>query len=110
MKALAILEIAVACLFTGSGAIQLYRRTDGAPRVVGFPIERGLPSNGILGSHLRRRDKTVQITLENFVVSLYRTSWIFLHSPPRAGCQLLRKRNAGHTSTEFAIAARYRNS
>ena len=69
MKDLATFGFVVACLAIFSEAIQLHRRTDGPPRVVGLPIERRIPGNGVLGSQLRRRDKSVQVPIENFMVS-----------------------------------------
>ncbi|KAE9362945.1 aspartic proteinase precursor [Stipitochalara longipes BDJ] len=81
MKALATFELAAACLSICSGAIQLHRRADGPPRVVGFPIERQLTPNGIVGSHLRRRDKTVQVTLDNYESNYYVN--VTLGTPPQ---------------------------
>ena len=69
MKALATFEFVIAYFAIFSDAIQLHKRTDGPPRVVGLPIKRKLPGNGVLGSQLRRRDKTVQVAIQNFMVN-----------------------------------------
>ncbi|PMD65086.1 aspartic proteinase precursor [Hyaloscypha bicolor E] len=47
-------------------ALYLQRRTDAAPRVVGFPVERKFVPNPILRDRLRRRaSTTVQASLQN---------------------------------------------
>jgi hypothetical protein len=48
-------------------AITLQKRTDGPPRVVGFPIQRKLVPDPISRDRLRRRAETVQATLDNEV-------------------------------------------
>jgi hypothetical protein len=64
MKALTTFAIAVGLLSASPGAIQLHRRTDGPPRVVGFPIARRVARSSISRGQLRRRG-TVQVTLED---------------------------------------------
>lgn len=76
MKALAIIAIAAGLLSTCSEGIQLHRRADGAPRVVGFPIERQWNPNGIPRNRLRRRGKTLQATLDNNDVGPNPLPWI----------------------------------
>jgi hypothetical protein len=67
MKGLTTFAIATALLSTCSEAIQLHKRTDGPPRVVGFPVQRNTIPNPLLRDRLRRRSGTVQATLANEV-------------------------------------------
>jgi hypothetical protein len=64
MKTLTTFATVVVLFSASASAIQLHRRTDGPPRVVGFPIARRVARNGISRGQLRRRG-TVQVTLEN---------------------------------------------
>jgi hypothetical protein len=64
MKTLTTFATVVDLFSAFAGAIQLHKRTNGPPRVVGFPIARRVARNGISRSQLRRRG-AVQVTLEN---------------------------------------------
>jgi hypothetical protein len=67
MKGSTTFAIAASLLCTFTDAIQLHRRTDGPPRVVGFPVQRKSISNPVSRDRLRRRADTVQATLDNEV-------------------------------------------
>lgn len=76
MKGASTLIVAVGLLLSEvAEAISLQRRTDGPPRVVGFPIQRNLVSNPILRDRIRRRSETLQATLDNEVRFEYETLW-----------------------------------
>lgn len=74
MKGFTTLAISASLLSTCTEGIQLQKRTDGPPRVVGFPIERNAIQNPVARDRLRRRANTVQATLDNEVRSLL-NSW-----------------------------------
>ena len=71
MKGLSIVTIVASLLSLQTDAIELHRRTDGPPRVVGFPVHRKHVSNPLYRDRLRRRVEkragTVQATLDNEV-------------------------------------------
>jgi RNase P protein component len=67
MKGLTTLAFAASILSTCTEGIQLYKRTDGPPRVVGFPVQRKSVPNPVARDRLRRRSGTVQATLDNEV-------------------------------------------
>lgn len=45
----------------------MVERSEGAPRVVGFPVQRKDVLNPVTRDRLRRRTETVQATLDNEV-------------------------------------------
>lgn len=65
MKGISRFAITAGIFSTSIEAITLHRRTDGLPRVVGFPIERKLVSDPLSRDRLRRRTETLQATLDN---------------------------------------------
>jgi hypothetical protein len=67
MKGLAKFAFTASLLSAYTDAIQLHRRTDGPPRVVGFPVQRKSVPNPLLRDRVRRRSETVQATLDNEV-------------------------------------------
>lgn len=67
MKSLSTFAIAAGLWSTYTEGIQLQRRTNGSPRVVGFPIERKSVPDPALRDRIRRRSGTVQATLDNEV-------------------------------------------
>ena len=67
MKGLTTFAIAASILSTCTEGIQLHKRTDGAPRVVGFPVQRKSVPNPVERDRLRKRSGTVQATLDNEV-------------------------------------------
>jgi len=67
MKSLSTFAVVVCLWSTYTEGIQLQRRTNGPPRVVGFPIERKFIPDPALRDRLRRRADTVQATLDNQV-------------------------------------------
>ena len=75
MKGLTTFAIAAGLLSTYTDAIELHRRTDGPPQVVGFPVQRKHVSNPLLRDRLRRRAETVQATLDN-EVSREKPHWL----------------------------------
>lgn len=68
MKLTAIAAVAVGALTTGTGALQLAKRTDGPARVVGMGIQRKEVADPVQRDRLRKRGKTVSETLDNFEV------------------------------------------
>jgi hypothetical protein len=72
MRGSKALAIATGLLSTCTSAIELHKRNDGPPRVVGFPIERRAVSNPVVRDNLRRRANTVQVTLDNEVNIVHR--------------------------------------
>jgi hypothetical protein len=67
MKGFAPLALAAGLLSTPIEAIRLQKRTDGPPRVVGFPVHRKSTPDPVLRDRLRRRSETVQVSLANEV-------------------------------------------
>lgn len=67
MKVLSTFAFAAGLLSTFSDALYLQRRTDGPPKVVGFPVQRKNVPNPLLRDRLRRRTGTVQASLQNEV-------------------------------------------
>lgn len=67
MKGLKTLAIAASILSTCIEGIQLHKRIDGPPRVVGFPVQRKSVPNPASRDRLRRRTGTVQAALDNEV-------------------------------------------
>jgi hypothetical protein len=67
MKGLSTFVLATSIFSTYSDALYLQRRTDGPPRVVGFPVQRKAVPDPLLRDRLRRRASTVQASLENEV-------------------------------------------
>jgi len=67
MKVFSTFALAASLLSTSSGALYLQRRTDGPPKVVGFPVQRKNVPNPLLRDRLRRRTSTVQASLQNEV-------------------------------------------
>lgn len=65
MRASITFAVAASLLSTYTEAIHLVERSEGAPRVVGFPVQRKDVSNPVLRDRLRRRTETVQATLDN---------------------------------------------
>ncbi|PQE22314.1 eukaryotic aspartyl protease protein [Rutstroemia sp. NJR-2017a WRK4] len=65
MRTSTIIVAAVGILSGCTEAIQLQRRTDGPPRVVGFDVERRAVSNPLKRDRIRRRSNTVTATLDN---------------------------------------------
>jgi hypothetical protein len=67
MRISSTFAVAASLLSTYTEAIHLVERSEGAQRVVGFPVQRRDVSNPILRDRLRRRAETVQATLDNEV-------------------------------------------
>ena len=67
MKSLISIALAAGLLVAPASAIHLHKRTDGAARVVGFPIQRRDISDPVSRDRLRRRSETVQVSLDNEV-------------------------------------------
>ena len=67
MKSLSTIALGASLLSTFTEGLQLHRRTDGAPRVVGFPVQRKSVPDPIQRDRLRRRSQTVEATLDNEV-------------------------------------------
>jgi len=67
MKGLTTFAVAVGLLSTCTEGLTLNRRTDGPPRVVGFPVMRKSVPNPVKRDRLRKRAGTVQATLDNEV-------------------------------------------
>jgi RNase P protein component len=68
MKGASTFAIAASLFSTYTEAINLVERANGAPRVVGFPVQRKEVSNPLLRDRLRRRSTTtIQATLDNEV-------------------------------------------
>ncbi|KAM3081002.1 hypothetical protein ACMFMG_004962 [Clarireedia jacksonii] len=65
MRTTIIIATVVGILSGCTEAIQLQRRTDGPPRVVGFDVERRTVSNPLTRDRIRRRSNTVTATLDN---------------------------------------------
>lgn len=67
------MKIALATTLIGSilaatsDAIQLVKR-DGAPRVVGMPIQRRQTSKPVMSKGLLKRQRSVSVTLDNYQV------------------------------------------
>jgi len=71
MKGLTAFAVAAGFLSTCSEGLALNRRTDGPPKVVGFPVVRKSVPNPLKRDQLRRRSGTVQATLDNQVSSKF---------------------------------------
>ena len=69
MKGLSTVAFAAALFSKSTEGIQLHKRTDGPPRVVGMPIQRKDVPNPLLRDRIRRRN-TVQVTLDNEVSNI----------------------------------------
>jgi hypothetical protein len=69
MKGSTTFAVAAGLLSTCTEGLTLNRRTDGPPRVVGFPVTRKSVPNPIQRDRLRKRSGTVQATLDNEVRS-----------------------------------------
>ena len=67
MQWLTTFAVAAGILSTCSEGLTLHRRTDGPPKVVGFPVVRRSVANPLKRDQLRRRSGTVQATLDNEV-------------------------------------------
>jgi hypothetical protein len=67
MKGLTTFAVAAGLLSTCSDGLTLNRRTDGPPKVVGFPVVRKSVPNPLKRDQLRRRSETAQVTLDNQV-------------------------------------------
>ena len=67
MKGALVAAFALNLFATLSCALHIVER-DGPPRVVGMPIERRRASRPIASGALRRRQKSVGVTLDNFEV------------------------------------------
>ncbi|TVY78288.1 putative aspartic-type endopeptidase OPSB [Lachnellula suecica] len=65
MKGSTTFAVATGVLATCTQGLTLNRRTDGPPRVVGFPVARKSVPNPVKRDRLRRRSETVQATLDN---------------------------------------------
>jgi RNase P protein component len=74
MRTTTIIVAAVGILSGCTEAIQLQRRTDGPPRVVGFDVERRAVSNPLKRDRIRRRSNTVTATLDNEVGGHFHSS------------------------------------
>jgi RNase P protein component len=67
MKGLTTFAVAAGLLCACTEGLTLNRRTDGPPRVVGFPVARKSVPNPVKRDRLRKRSGTVQATLDNEV-------------------------------------------
>lgn len=67
MRGVSTFAVAATLLSTCTEGIQLSKRTDGPPRVVGFPVSRRTISDPVARDRIRRRAETVQATLDNEV-------------------------------------------
>ena len=76
MKGLTTFAVSAGLLWTCSEGLTLNRRTDGPPKVVGFPVIRKSVPNPLQRDQLRRRSGTVQATLDNEVSLRILTSGI----------------------------------
>lgn len=104
MKTRRILALLSGALSTGAGAIHLQKRTDGAPRVVAFPIEHKLnhvskPSYPLQGRGI------VDATLDN-VVSL-KSITILRKQLTTTDNVLLCQHNNRYTPTEYTCQSKY---
>ncbi len=67
MRVTSAFALTATVLSTYTEAIHLLERRDGAPRVVGFEMQRKEVPNPVLRDRIRRRSETVQATLDNEV-------------------------------------------
>ena len=72
MKGYLVVATALYCFSTLSHAIHLVKR-DGPPRVVGLPIQRRQTNKPVVSNALRKRQKAVSVTLDNFEVCMIGT-------------------------------------
>ena len=111
MRGTTIAALTAGLLTAGSTAIELFKR-NGPAAIVSMPIER--KSIEWVGSRyefdqLRKRQKTVTETLDNFEVGV-----LVITSPKQPSDRLLarqsvlRKRDYWHTTTELPVPHRHR--
>jgi hypothetical protein len=67
MKSFETFTLAAILLSTKVDAIHLQKRTDGPPRVVGFPVQRKSTPEPLRRDRLRRRSEIVPVSLDNEV-------------------------------------------
>lgn len=67
MKGLSTFAVAAGLLSTYTEGLAFKKRTDGPPRVVGFPTERKSIVDPVKRDRLRRRALTASATLDNEV-------------------------------------------
>lgn len=65
MRCSTTFALAASMLSACTEGLELHKRTDGAPRVVGFPVGRRSIENPVSRDRLRRRSGTLQASLDN---------------------------------------------
>lgn len=88
MRSLSTFALAAALLSQYTDALALQKRTQGPPKVVGFPVQRKSVPNPLARDRLRRRSETVQASLDNQVGTACEVGAGPLLTNPRKHCTL----------------------